>query len=358
MRIAILIRELSQPGGAERSMFTLKEYLTENHTVKMFGQCGSKPTRGHSLNATRKIHRVVPHEMEMSISYATTLFAGLRSLQSYDPDIVITQHQSSIIGAMLNWAEQIPHVMFLRDFEPLPSEEYDQNLLTRWTNETFSHINKQIFSFIHSHAELTIANSEFTARQYKKIMGMNPSIIYPFVADQPDCNQSQGDKIIHVTPTRAKGIDITIKIADCMSNEEFIIVGTAPPGEIQSRITEISNIEYIGYVEDMSRVYRRGKLVLMPSKWNEPFGRVPIEAGLHGVPTITSANGGLPESVGVSRFVVESNTVEDYVDRIRTIEQDYERSKRAARQNAHSKTAGAQVELLKSTVRQEIGFNI
>jgi glycosyltransferase involved in cell wall biosynthesis len=44
--------------------------------------------------------------------------------------------------------------------------------------------------------------------------------------------------------------------------------------------------------------YRVSRLVLMPSLWNESFGRVAAEAMLGGVPVLASTRGALPEVVG------------------------------------------------------------
>ncbi len=48
----------------------------------------------------------------------------------------------------------------------------------------------------------------------------------------------------------------------------------------------------------MKQVYRSAKLILMPSMWEEAWGRVATEAQFSGIPVIASNRGGLPESVG------------------------------------------------------------
>ncbi|MGF7233649.1 MAG: glycosyltransferase [Frankia sp.] len=51
----------------------------------------------------------------------------------------------------------------------------------------------------------------------------------------------------------------------------------------------------------------RARCSIVPSLWNEPFGRVAVESLARGTPTIVSPNGGLPELVepGVSGIVVD-----------------------------------------------------
>jgi len=45
--------------------------------------------------------------------------------------------------------------------------------------------------------------------------------------------------------------------------------------------------------------------MLVPSQWEEPFCRVPIEAGFSKIPTIDSKTGGLIESVGEGGILIE-----------------------------------------------------
>ena len=55
----------------------------------------------------------------------------------------------------------------------------------------------------------------------------------------------------------------------------------------------------------MGRVFDRTRVLLMPSIWEEPFGRLPVEAGACGIPTLASARGGLPESVGDGGILID-----------------------------------------------------
>ena len=55
----------------------------------------------------------------------------------------------------------------------------------------------------------------------------------------------------------------------------------------------------------MREVYEKVKIVLVPSASDEPFGRVPVEAGINGIPTIASNRGGLPESVGEGGILIK-----------------------------------------------------
>jgi glycosyltransferase involved in cell wall biosynthesis len=52
-------------------------------------------------------------------------------------------------------------------------------------------------------------------------------------------------------------------------------------------------------------VYGRTKILLVPSLWEEAYGRVATEAQLSGIPVITSNRGGLPEAVGTGGITLD-----------------------------------------------------
>ena len=46
----------------------------------------------------------------------------------------------------------------------------------------------------------------------------------------------------------------------------------------------------------MLNFYKKSSIAVVPSKWQEPFGRTSMESAAYGCATITSKNGGLPET--------------------------------------------------------------
>ena len=141
-----------------------------------------------------------------------------------------------------------------------------------------------------------------------------------------------------------KGIDITLDVAEQMPEKEFIIAGTTKKEKIKQRINDLENVEHLGYVEDMKEAYKQTRIVLVPSKWEEPYGRIPIEAGASGIPTIATSNGGLSESVGNSELLVDSEDSEKFVEKIKEVEEKYEKFSEKARENTEEKSQEKQLE--------------
>lgn len=99
-----------------------------------------------------------------------------------------------------------------------------------------------------------------------------------------------------------KGIDILVDIFT--NNREFnnaklvIVGGTNEKVRLVTGIdvSKYSNIECIDYSHNLD-FYNQIDIIIVPSKWNEPFGRVCAEALLQGIPAIVSDKGGLKEQI-------------------------------------------------------------
>jgi glycogen(starch) synthase len=113
-----------------------------------------------------------------------------------------------------------------------------------------------------------------------------------------------------------KGFDLAIaafaSIATRFPRAKLIIAGDGPERERLERqvhdqgITE--RVDFLGWVppEQMPTVVAGASVVVVPSRWQEAFGLVALEAALQGRPAVVAGVGGLPEVVidGETGFVV------------------------------------------------------
>lgn len=60
-----------------------------------------------------------------------------------------------------------------------------------------------------------------------------------------------------------------------------------------------SRIDYRGKLtqKELEEVYMESDVLIIPSIWDEPFGRVVIEGNYYGMPVIASDRGGIPEII-------------------------------------------------------------
>jgi glycosyltransferase involved in cell wall biosynthesis len=82
-----------------------------------------------------------------------------------------------------------------------------------------------------------------------------------------------------------------------------------------------ARVEWRGFVRDPAHIYNSIDICVIPSRFEEPFGLVAVEAGLWGLPVVATRRGGLPEVVtdGETGLLVESNDPVALADRIRRL---------------------------------------
>lgn len=99
------------------------------------------------------------------------------------------------------------------------------------------------------------------------------------------------------------------------------------------------------------------KILLVPSQWEEAFGRVAIEGMVNSIPVIGSDVGGLKESIGNGGILLDKSDIGGWVKEISKLDnRDYynQMSKKAkdwVRKNySESKILEASVNLIEETV--------
>jgi len=97
----------------------------------------------------------------------------------------------------------------------------------------------------------------------------------------------------------SKGIELLLKsFVDLKSfkNWKLIIAGSTSEA-YKNKLKTIYNsdkIEYLGYIQS-ENFYKKIDVLVVPSIWNEPFGRVVLEGMIHRKIVIASNRGGIPE---------------------------------------------------------------
>jgi glycosyltransferase involved in cell wall biosynthesis len=116
-----------------------------------------------------------------------------------------------------------------------------------------------------------------------------------------------------------KGIDLFIRMAhqipgkavkfliagDCRNPEKF--EGAYTEEKLRAEMGNDPRIQYVGYRPDVQHLYRTSDIIVMPSRWGEPFGLINIEAGAAGKPIISTKDGGIPEIIrhGENGFLID-----------------------------------------------------
>ena len=68
---------------------------------------------------------------------------------------------------------------------------------------------------------------------------------------------------------------------------------------------EHNNLKFTGWIpqDKVLEIYKKSSITIVPSLWEEPFGRSSLEAASHGNAVILSKKGGLPETINNPIFL-------------------------------------------------------
>jgi glycosyltransferase involved in cell wall biosynthesis len=309
-------------GGAEKSaQLVARRLVSDGHQVQVFTLRNNSKYSDFALGirtipnlAVRRspyanyLIRILD-KIRIYLDFITPLFFVKELLES-DPDVIIL-HQVERIGSrglkkLVKRKGQIPVLRVYHDFS-------DTCLLrTRFRNNRVCENTCSLCVFkqdstkrISLSFDYLITNSVYTKGKFVEL-GYKPDfeVGYPNVellVDGHDSITHQCKDIGYVGrihPT--KGLEQLIKAASLIERDIFI-VGSGDGGYIQtleSIADEVGvSLKFLGSSEDpYQSLYGLVSLIAVPSLWEEPFGRVPLEAVSRGFKVVAADMGGLPES--------------------------------------------------------------
>ncbi len=344
---------IENPGGGVQAMETMEDKLSQDYDTDILWVDEQDDEESVGF-LSHKISKLAPLEVGR-LSYFTE--PRLRNktterISKIDPDIIFAQRRTGEIALQYARKNNTKVVLLLHDFELLYDPKFTHsgnNPVSKILNTVLRPANRYFADRVLDRVDKIIFNSNFTAEKYDR--DEKSEVIYPFIDTENYKVEETGEKILHVNPIDIKGIDITLEVAEKMKKKEFLIVGSADK-ETEEQLSELENVEFKGYLEDMREAYRESKIVIIPSTEMETFGRIPVEAGISGIPSVASGNGGLIESTGDECFAVNKNQFENYIGKIKDIEEKYSEYSEKAVKNAKSKDYRNYLPQLKETLEE------
>lgn len=184
---------------------------------------------------------------------------------------------------------------------------------------------------------LILVNSKFIQNRIMEQNGIQCELLYPAInLDQYRIDDNSHQYITMINPVVPKGIVTFLNVAASLPDREFLVVeGWGTSEKVLNIIKQLPNITYLPKQVDMRRIFEKTHLLLVPSIWEEPFGRISVEAQVSGIPVIASTIGGIPEAVGRGGILIDDFENEKrWLEAIQAVEEGYQEFSQLAAINA------------------------
>jgi surfactin synthase thioesterase subunit/glycosyltransferase involved in cell wall biosynthesis len=306
LRVLLAHNSLYYPayGGGDKSNRLLMEALAaRGHSVRVvariekFGQDGEDRLlqqlreRGVSPEVTDGVARFVLNGVDVHTLAANPQLRGYFAAQveAFDPDVIITSTddpaqlllQTSVKAARA----RVVHLVRATIAVPFgPDSSHPSDARTAALRG----------------ADAIVGVSEYVARYVRDHGGM-PATHVPISLMEPGGFEGvarfTNRYVSFGNPCAVKGIDIFLGLADAMPHLAFAAIPTwGTNARDMERLKARPNVTILPPFDDMDDLFRRTRVLLVPSVWAEARSRIVVEAMLRGVPVIASNIGGIPEA--------------------------------------------------------------
>lgn len=226
------------------------------------------------------------------------------------PDVMIGGLAASIDAMRIARRFEIPGVLWILGYdlsEPTPEEKRAWGI-----HPDCPFPPAELADFALGAADRVFTCSRHMQRFLQDRRGVRSEVLYQTWAPEeiPGAGPPRADGYVTAAcGFHHKGIDIFLHLARAFPAERFLLAGDLDADIALSYrriLREQPNVELPGRLST-AELMRRSKIVVVPSRWPEPFGRVLVEAMASGVPALASATGGLAEilqgaPMGVAAF--------------------------------------------------------
>ena len=167
-------------------------------------------------------------------------------------------------------------------------------------------------------ADVTIVPSLFSREEYKGSIGLETVNIPPVIDFEPfrniaDVPQNERQALVFVNPSANKGVYWFVRIAKELWKKRpdipILVVEGSSGREILANpifgLEEVGNISFMSNTLNPEDFYKKARVIIVPSFFNESYARVVAEAMAAGVPVVASNRGALPETVGDAGLILD-----------------------------------------------------
>lgn len=312
-------------GGAEISAYSLLKNLKNKLNYDILAITDERYKRTENLAGFNeiKLYPVAHNYREREIE---------EKIFEFKPDVIITQLMWSDVALKLAKKHSIPSIMRVCkvpiEISLAKNSEYAPTAIistSKFVKDYVSKHWKRESTIINPLVEIEnyiINNKNFSPLKNELIFMFNPlerkgGLVFKEIAkqlpslkfgtvfgwsslkDKPDSNTFSKEYIKRITESEGSVFNGSLP--------EYVDFDDCP------------NIKFFPPENDSKKLYRKIKILLVPSQWEEAFGRVAIEAMANGIPVVASNVAGLRDSVGDGGILVEKDNINKWVEEIRRL---------------------------------------
>lgn len=160
------------------------------------------------------------------------------------------------------------------------------------------------------HVDAVLTPSEFLSRRYKREISIDSTPI-PTPIDLEDVLAPERESVFvtFVNPSPEKGLIVVVRLCEELGARRpdipvLVVESRGDAGRLVGvglhagfDLRRHKSIMFAHPTQRPRDLYAHARLLVAPSLWDEPSGRVGAEAMLNGVPPVVSDRGGLPETI-------------------------------------------------------------
>lgn len=328
-------------GGAEQSTLLLAEGLVNRgHDVSVFTIDSSNELYYEIINGVT-VYRAASHPFKLNgVSSSNSVFQFIKKarqkicyyynknierqfnyvLDKVKPDIVHTNSMNGMPSTLWKTCDShgVPIVHTVRDRGPVSPYSYGrkENSFIRLIHNIYMRYYSSYVDALASPSQYTLDTTLATGCFSKCLSTVK--IFNSVNIDVDKLNELIDDRIKRTGPVRfmfagrliaCKGVEHMLRAFASLEGDcELVVCGEGNLDALVHQYSRVDNrIKYSGMLDaaGLEKMYESCDVLVVPSFWPEPFGRVVIEANAKGMPVIASNMGGIPEILKITNCGVE-----------------------------------------------------